>query len=103
MRLVNNIGGEVMDKKFELFGDVETKFGVDVQRVRALRDFGDVKKGDVGGFVEKESNLSHDGDAWVCGNAEVFGNAKVSGDAKAYGNARVCGNARVYGDARVNK
>ena len=30
-------------------------------RVVALIDFGDVKTGDVGGFVESENNLSHDG------------------------------------------
>lgn len=44
-------------------------------------------KGDLGGFVEKESNLSHDGKAWVCGDAKVWGNAEVCGDAEVWGNA----------------
>ena len=31
-------------------------------RVKALRDFNDVKKGDIGGYVEGEKNLSQYGD-----------------------------------------
>ena len=30
---------------------------------------------ELGGWIEKESNLSQDGDAWVCGDARVYGNA----------------------------
>ena len=76
-------------------------------RVVALIDFDNVKTGDVGGFVESENNLSHDGLCWVYGNAQVSGNAWVSGNAQVSGNARVsgdarvCGDALVYGDARV--
>ena len=54
-----------------------------------------VNPGDLGGWLEKESNLSHDGKAWVWGNAEVWGNAKV------WGNAVVCDNAKVWGNAKV--
>jgi len=39
-------------------------------RVVAIKDFGDVKKGDVGGWIEKESNLSQNGDARVSGNVK---------------------------------
>ena len=49
-------------------------------RVVALIDFGNVKTGDVGGFVESENNLSHDGLCWVYGNAWVYGDARVYGD-----------------------
>ena len=80
-------------KKYELTGEVKVKFGVTFKRIRALIDFGNVKKGELGGFIEKEENLSHENNAWV------YGNAKVYGDAKVYGNARVSGNARVYGNA----
>ena len=41
-------------------------------RVKALRDFSDVLKGGVGGYVEGEHNLSHEGDCWIYGNAEVL-------------------------------
>jgi hypothetical protein len=62
-------------------------------RVVALINFSDVKEGDIGGFVMKESQLSHEGNAWVYGNARVCDNAQVCG------NARVLNNAKVYGNA----
>ena len=88
-------------KKYELTGEVKVKFGVTFKRIRALIDFGNVKKGELGGFIEKEENLSHENNAWVYGNAKVYGDARVSGDAEVYGDAWVYGNAKVYGDAWV--
>ena len=89
-------------KKFELTAEFVTNvFGKKLFRIKALVAFGDVEKGELGGFIEKEDNLSHDGNAWVYGNARVFGNAQVYGNAWVYGNARVSGDARVYGNAQV--
>lgn len=91
-----------MIKKFEL--DLSTKitsFGIELFRVKALISFGDVKKGDLGGYVEKEENLSHYGNAWVCSDAKVYGDAEVYGNAEVYGDAWVCGNAKVYDNAKV--
>lgn len=50
------------------------------------------KKGELGGFVEKEENLDHTGSAWIFGNAKVYGNALVHGDEEVSGNAEVSGN-----------
>ena len=75
-------------KKYELLkDDTKTVFGHTLYRIKALRDFGNVEKGDLGGYIESENNLSH------YGNAMVFDNAMVCGDAMVYGNARVCGDA----------
>jgi hypothetical protein len=54
-------------------------------QIIALKDFGDVKLGDLGGWVECEKSLSQSGDAWVSGNARVYGDARVSGNAWVYG------------------
>ena len=96
-------------KKFELTSEFITNiFGTKLFRIKALVDFGDVKAGELGGYLEKEENLDHDGNAWVYGNASVSGdasvsgNAWVSGNARVYGNAWVSGNARVYGNAWVS-
>ena len=96
-------------KKFELTAEFVTNvFGEKLFRIKALVAFGNVEKGELGGFIEKEDNLSHDGNAWVygdaqvSGNARVYGNAWVSGNAQVSGDARVYGNAWVYGDARVS-
>ena len=69
-------------KKFELTDEFVTNvFGHKLFRIKALVAFGDVEKGELGGFIEKEDNLSHDDNAWVYGNAQVSGNAWVSGNA----------------------
>lgn len=87
-------------KKFELTAEFVTNvFGKKLFRIKALVAFGNVEKGELGGFIEKEDNLSHDGDAWVYGNAQVSGDARVYGNAQVFGNARVSGNAQVSDDA----
>ena len=89
--------------KYEFTGEEKSFFGITLKRIRAIRDikkYG-VKVGDVGGWIEKEENLSQSGDAWVYGNARVYGDALVYGDARVCGNARVFGNAQVRGDVLV--
>ena len=100
-------------KKYEFTGETKTVNSllrtVTYRRIRAKVAFGIVEAGEVGGWIEKEENLSDDGDAWVFGNAEVSDDAKVSGNAKVYddawvsGNAKVSGNAEVSGNAKVLK
>ena len=85
-----------MNKKYRILTS-----GKDKGRIQALRDFDTVKKGDVGGFVESENNLSHEGNAWVSDDARIYGNAQVYGSARIYGNAQVYGSARIYGNAQV--
>lgn len=95
-------------KKFELTTDSIKRNGVTLYRIKSLIDFEDVKAGDLGGYVEKEENLSQYGDAWAFDDAQVYGNACVSGNAQVGGNARlsgnalVCDNARVVGNARLS-
>ena len=48
-----------------------------LHRIRATVAFGIVEVGDLGGWIEKEENLSHEGKAWVWGNAKVCGDAEV--------------------------
>ena len=93
-----------MAKKFELTAEFVTNiFGKKLFRIKALMAFGDVKEGELGGYLEKEENLDHDGDAWVSDDARVSGDAWVYGDAWVSGNAWVSGDARVYGDAWVSQ
>ena len=70
-------------------------------RIVACRDFGMVKKGDQGGLVKSEDNLSQDGKCWIWHDALVYDNARVADNASVYGCARVYGNANVYNDAKV--
>ena len=90
-------------KKFKLTSEFIVDIsGVKLFRIKALIEFGNVKAGDLGGYIEKEENLSHMGNAWVSGNAQVSGDARVSGNARVSGDAQVFGNAWVFGNARVS-
>lgn len=89
-------------KKFELTTDRIEENGTILYRIKALIDFWDVKAGDLGGYVEKEENLSQYGSAWVSDNAFVLGNARVSDNAWVCGDTLVCGNAQVYDNAWVS-
>ena len=104
-------------RKYEFTGETKTiNIGAEqitLHRIRATRDFGDVKTGDLGGWIEDERNLSHTGNCWinddaavfdnatVCGNAVVFGNATVYGTVKVWDNAKIYGNAWIYGNAQI--
>jgi len=82
-------------KKYEFTGETQVVKHVTLRRILRISD------GLVGGWIEKEENLSHEELCFVYGDAEVSGNAQVSGDAQVFGYAQVYGNAQVYGDARV--
>lgn len=62
-------------KKYELTTNTKIVFGKKLLQIKALVSFGDVAAGDFGGYIEKEENLSHDGESWVSGDARVSGNA----------------------------
>ncbi|NGP58803.1 hypothetical protein FLT15_16530 [Paenibacillus thiaminolyticus] len=104
-----------MQKKYEFTGEMTTEIaeGAKLHRIRAIRDFGDVKAGDLGGWIESEYNLNHEGKCWVYdesaifGRGQVCGNAKVKNESMVYDNTRVDGgavidNSEVFGSAQVS-
>ena len=88
-------------KKYELTQNSITLNNKTLYQIKALKDFGLIKKGNLGGYIGSEKNLSHDGNCWVSENAQVYGNVWVSENAQIYGNARAYGKAEVYGNAHV--
>lgn len=91
-----------MEKKYIMTNETKTlEDGTILHRIKAVKDFGDVKKGYLGGWIEKEENLSHERNCWVYGNAQAYGSARVFGCARVYDRARVNGNAHVYDDVWV--
>lgn len=90
-----------MGKKYKLTDETINLNGATLYRIEALKDFGEIKKGDKGGFIESENNLAHEGNAWVSDNAHVYGDACVFDNARVYNNAFVSGYAQVYGNAFV--
>jgi len=90
-------------QKYELIDEPYSFNGHTIRRIRALRDFGNVKAGDLGGWLEFEDNLSHDGDCWVADNAKVMDSAQVKDNAIVRGNAKIEDQAQVYGCAIVEE
>lgn len=93
-------------RKYEFTEETKTLCdGTVLHRIRALIDIDlgwkIVKAGELGGWVEKEGNLSHIGNCWVYKNAKVYGDARICGDSRIRGDAKVFGNAMVWDDAVV--
>ncbi|WP_273721816.1 MULTISPECIES: hypothetical protein [unclassified Bartonella] len=102
-----------MEKKYELTDETIEVGRKTLRRIRALKDFGDVKADDLSGFIAKEDNLSHHGNCWIGGYAKVYDDAKVYENAQVYDKSRIYGkaevfdepciygHAEVYGDAHI--
>ncbi|ONI59092.1 hypothetical protein AYJ09_01545 [Candidatus Liberibacter solanacearum] len=88
-----------MTKKYELTDETILFKGRTLHRIRALKDFGTVKAGDLGGFIESEENLSPDGECWIYDNAKVFDGARVFEEAQVKDQVIVCLKARIWGDS----
>ncbi|WP_375618877.1 MULTISPECIES: hypothetical protein [unclassified Bartonella] len=80
-----------MQKKFALTNETRVISNQILYRIKTLKDFSDIKAGDLGGFVEKEDNLSHDGNCWVYDDARVYENARIANDVHIYENAHIHG------------
>lgn len=120
------------DKKYKLLKNDTIEYeGRTLYRIQALKETLIYKKGELGGYIQSEKNLSHDGSCWVEYNAMVFDEARIEDhalvrdcamvydfaimenhseirdNAKLYGDARIedeviiRGNAKVYGHARL--
>ena len=72
-------------------------------RLKAVKDFSNVSKGSLGGYLDGYHNLSQKGNCWIYDNSWVYGNAQVSENAKIYENSQVFGNAQVYDNAVVSR
>ena len=75
-----------------------------LHRIRALRDIGDVKAGDLGGFVENSGNLSYqkNDDAWIYDDAIAAGDSFVDQGARLRDHAILCGSAYASQEAEVS-
>lgn len=77
------------------------------RQIQALRDFGNVKAGTLGGYIQSEANLSHDGLCWIADNAVALERSEIKDDAQVWGqaiitdHAGILGNASVHGQAEV--
>ena len=91
----------MIQKKYILTEKPKNYLGYTLYQIQAIKDFGDVKKGDLGGWIRSEDNLSQKHSCWVYDDAVVYEDARVFGDAKVRGNADIHGTAKVGDHAEV--
>lgn len=94
-------------KKYELILNdrMKVEYGDNyftLYRIRALRDFGNVKTGDLGGYVQSEHNLSHEGESWIYDEALVFHEAKILDNTKILDDVQICGKAHISGNTIIS-
>lgn len=92
-----------MSKKYKLLEESIQYDGIKLCRIEALKSFSDVNKGDLGGWVEKEKNLSQEDTCWVYDNAKVCEDAEVSGSASIRDNVILRGSCKVRSTAKVSQ
>ena len=80
---------------------IKIAYGRTLYRIEAVKSFGNVKKGDRGGFVEDLHNLSEDGTSWIYNNAMVYEGACVKDDSIVCDTAIVRDHATVCGASEV--
>ena len=99
MKLSNLL--ESTAKKYEFVpDDTIIVSGSKLTRIRALIDISNhkVSKGELGGYIEKESNLSHEGNCWVGENAKVYEDTHVYGDARVFENDKQILSLKIFND-----
>lgn len=86
-----------MEKKYRLTEETIEFNGVKLHRIEALKYFSVVRKGDKGGFVQSEKNLSQLDNCWIFNDSKAIGNSLVYKNAVLSGNSIICDNAVATG------
>lgn len=111
-----NLKYQLLKNNNENVKNPKTGLPVKLYRIIALKDFesreGLIRKGEIGGFIQSEKNLSQTDSSWVCQMAKVFDNVQlvdsyVTGDARLFQNAKIerssiSGKVRIYENAQVS-
>ena len=84
-----------MGPKYEFTNEIRRYNGRLLHRIQRIED------GKLGGWIEKEENLSQEGNCWVDEEAKVFDDARVCDNAYVHWGAQVRDNAQVSGNAEV--
>ena len=92
-----------VNKKYELTKIITMlEGGIILHRIRALRDIREgVKKGDLGGWVQTEGNLSQNNTCWIYAEAKCYNYGKVMKKAILYDHADVHDTAMLTDEAKI--
>lgn len=90
------------NKKYKFTGKTIEYKGTTLNQIVALKSFGNIEEGDIGGWIEKENNLYTHGNCWVYPKSMVMGDARVGGDSIVKGLSVVSENALVLNESLVD-
>lgn len=88
-------------KKYRLTDETKIVDGHTLHRIIYLMPVWPSEAVKIGGWIEKEENLSHEGSAVVLGEAMVYGDALVCDNAMVYGMSRIDGKAKICENAKI--
>lgn len=86
--------------------------GVTLYRIQALKDFGDVKAGDLGGYIADSSQLSQNGNCWIYSKSNKLVSGRVTEnaiinslgsnrDSIINGDVFISGNSKILNDVDI--
>lgn len=91
-----------MGRKYKILTNESRSYnGKTLYRIQALKDFSNVKQGDIGGWVSDYTNLKQDGNCWIYDNSIVFDGAEISENAIIKGSALIFLNSKISGDVEI--
>lgn len=76
--------------------------GKTLYRIQAIKDFNNVKKGDIGGYVESTDNLSQHGNCWIYNDAKAMGSSMVLDNASLEGRSVMKDHSTLAGNSRCS-
>lgn len=94
-----------MSDKYEIMKNdyiIEEYKHIKLYRIKALKNFGAIKKGTKGGYVESVDNLSQEGNCWINFPSMVCDNAKITDNATILGSIKICDNAKITNDVTIS-
>ena len=89
------------NRKYKITNNTMEFEGRTLYRIRALKDFSNIKKGDLGGWIQTEDNLSQEGYCWIYNNAKCMDSARIYDNSCMYDNSEMRGNSKMYDNSKL--
>ena len=76
--------------------------GRKLHRIQALKDFDNIEKGELGGWLESRFNLSQKGNCWIYNNVKILDRSKVQDNVVIKDNVIIKNNVIINGNTFIN-
>lgn len=87
-------------RKYEFTGETKLYNGVTLHQIRAVSTSLIYYEGAIGGWIQSERNLSHDGTAWIHSDTHVYGDVVVKGSSNIK-NSEISGEGVIDGSVSI--